>query len=231
MGYASLAQTDTGLHMRQRSRAFIVANPSTPNNRVVFINSDIAMGDTAIRVGIVERLEQVYPGVYNNANIALVGTHQHSGVAGFHNYLLPQITSLGFVRQSYDAIVNGVSNSIFFFCSHNLNIATFIGSVNAVIQAHRSLALGTLSLGNKTLLDTNINRSPYAYLANPAAERARYTYDQDKDFTLLKFSDMAGAARGFLSFYAIHGTSIYEVPGAYVWIGNRVLRTFRKYAE
>ena len=38
-GYASLAQTDTGLHMRQYSRAFIVAESATPNNRIVFINS------------------------------------------------------------------------------------------------------------------------------------------------------------------------------------------------
>jgi hypothetical protein len=38
-GYASLGQTDTGLHMRQRSRAFIVADASDPGNRVVFINA------------------------------------------------------------------------------------------------------------------------------------------------------------------------------------------------
>jgi len=38
-GYASLAQTDTGLHMRERSRAFIVADAAAPSNRIVFINS------------------------------------------------------------------------------------------------------------------------------------------------------------------------------------------------
>lgn len=38
-GYASLAQTDTGLHMRQRSRAFIVADASSPSNRILFINA------------------------------------------------------------------------------------------------------------------------------------------------------------------------------------------------
>ncbi|KAG6816653.1 hypothetical protein H0H87_004296 [Tephrocybe sp. NHM501043] len=39
MGYASLSQTDTGLHMRQRSRAFIVADAASPSNRIVFINA------------------------------------------------------------------------------------------------------------------------------------------------------------------------------------------------
>lgn len=38
-GYADLQQTDTGLHMRQRSRAWIVADPAEPTSRVVFINA------------------------------------------------------------------------------------------------------------------------------------------------------------------------------------------------
>ncbi|EGO00524.1 hypothetical protein SERLA73DRAFT_178361 [Serpula lacrymans var. lacrymans S7.3] len=190
MGYANLAQTDTGLHMRQRSRAFIVADASNSSNRVVFINSDICMGDTGVRRSIVAELSSQYPGIYTNDNIALVGTHQHSGVGGYLEDLLPQITSLGYVKQSADAIV--------------------AGSVRAVQQAHDSLSPGKLSLGNTTVLNANINRSPSAYLANPADERAKYQYDQDKDLTLLRFDDIDGNARGFLSFFAVHGTSLYE---------------------
>ncbi|KAG9092439.1 hypothetical protein FS749_015747, partial [Ceratobasidium sp. UAMH 11750] len=192
MGYADLSQTDTGLHMRQFSRAYIVATPGTQTakDRILFINSDIAMGDTAIRRGVLEKLAQKYPGVYTESNVALVGTHAHSGVGGFLNNLLPTLTSLGFVKQTYDAIVSG--------------------TVLAVDRAHKSLAPGTLSLGNTTVLDTNVNRSPYSYTANPAEERARYQYDQDKDLHLLKFTDNSGFARGFLSFYAVHGTSIYK---------------------
>lgn len=192
MGYASLAQTDTGLHMRQFSRAYIIATPNTTTakDRILFVNSDLQSGDTAIRRGVLEQLEVLYPGLYTEANFALVGTHSHSGVGGFLNNLLPQLTSLGFVKQTYDAIVNG--------------------TVLAVQRAHNSLALGTLSLGNTTVLDTNINRSPFAYEANPAAERAKYQYDQDKDFHLLKFKGSDGVDRGFLSFFAVHGTSLYE---------------------
>jgi neutral ceramidase len=60
-------------------------------------------------------------------------------------------------------------------------------------------------------VDGNINRSPSAYLANPADERAKYQYDQDKTMTLVKFSGANGAAdKGFLSFFPVHGTSLYE---------------------
>ncbi|KAJ1306069.1 hypothetical protein OPQ81_010781 [Rhizoctonia solani] len=192
MGYAALSQTDTGLHMRQFSRAYIIATPGTNSakDRILFVNSDLQSGDTAIRRGVLERLEQLYPGLYNEANFALVGTHSHAGVGGFLNNLLPQLTSLGFVKQTYDAIVNG--------------------TVLAVQRAHDSLALGTLSLGNTTVLDTNINRSPFAYEANPAEERARYKYDQDKELHLLKFKATNGTDRGFLSFFPVHGTSLYE---------------------
>lgn len=61
MGYANTAQTDTGLHMRQRSRAFIIADSANSNNRVVFINSDIGMGDYGVRVGIVQQLSVSMP--------------------------------------------------------------------------------------------------------------------------------------------------------------------------
>ncbi|KAG7441035.1 Neutral/alkaline nonlysosomal ceramidase [Guyanagaster necrorhizus] len=190
MGYASLAQTDTGLHMRQFSRVFIVADASDPSSRILFINSDIAMGDSGVRRSIVAELTDLYPGVYTNENIAMIGTHQHSGVGGYLENLLPQITSLGYVPQTADAIVTG--------------------TVLAAQRAHDSLAPGSLSLGNTTVLDANINRSPSAYLFNPAEERARYEYDQDKDLTLLRFDDDSGTARGFLSFFAVHGTSLYE---------------------
>ncbi|KAI0705267.1 Neutral/alkaline nonlysosomal ceramidase [Cerioporus squamosus] len=190
MGYASLGQTDSGLHMRQRSRAWIVADASNSSNRIVFINADIAMGDTGVRRSIVSALSSQYPGLYNNDNIALVSTHQHSGVGGYLEDLLPQVTALGYVKQTADAIV--------------------AGTVLAVQRAHTSLAPGSLSFGNTTVVDGNRNRSPSAYLANPEEERARYEYDQDKDLTLLRFDDESGNARGFLSFYAVHGTSLYE---------------------
>ncbi len=149
------------------------------------------MGDSGVRRSVVKELSSRYPDLYNNDNIALVSTHQHSGVGGYLENLLPQITALGYVKQSADAIV--------------------AGTVLAVQRAHDNLAPGKLSLGNTTVLDGNINRSPSAYLANPAEERAKYQFDQDKDLTLLRFDDASGNARGFLSFFAVHGTSIYEV--------------------
>jgi neutral ceramidase len=147
------------------------------------------MGDTGTRRSIVSALSAKYPGVYNDNNIAIASTHSHAGVGGYLENLLPQITALGYVKQTADAIVTG--------------------TVLAVQRAHDSLAPGSLAIGNTTVLNGNINRSPFAYLANPASERARYQYDQDKDMSLLRFNDANGNARGFISFFPVHGTSLY----------------------
>ena len=149
------------------------------------------MGDSGVRRSIVSQLLSQYPGVYTADNVAFVGTHQHAGVGGYVENLLPQITSLGYVKQTADAIISG--------------------TVLSVKRAHNSLAPGKLSLGNTTILEANINRSPTAYLANPAEERAKYQYDQDKEMTVLRFDDMNGNARGLLSFFSVHGTSLYIV--------------------
>ena len=57
--------------------------------------------------------------------------------------------------------------------------------------------------------NAGINRSPSAYLLNPAEERARYPNNVDTQMTLLKFVDGAsGNSIGAFSWYATHGTSM-----------------------
>ena len=148
-----------------------------------------------MRRSIVVELSSQFPAIYTDNNIAFVGTHSHAGVGGYLENLLPQVTSLGYVKETADAII--------------------AGSVLAVQRAHASLAPGKLSLGNTTILNASINRSPTAYSSNPVDERARYQHDSDKDMTVLRFDDLNGNARGLLSFFAVHGTSLYEVRHLY----------------
>lgn len=110
-----------------RSRAFIVADAANPSNRVVFVNSDIGFADSGIRRAVIQRLSSLYPGVYDDTNVGISGTHSHAGVGGYIENLLPQITSLGFVKETYDAIVKG--------------------TVKAIVDAHNNLSPGSLSFG------------------------------------------------------------------------------------
>ncbi|KAL1592181.1 hypothetical protein SLS59_009837 [Nothophoma quercina] len=199
MGYANSSQVGTGLRQRLYSRAFVVGSPNDPSERVVYMVLDTQSGDTAIRNGILEGLQALGPeySIYTKDNVAVTGTHSHSGPGAWLNYLLPQITSLGFDKESYQAIVDG--------------------AVLSIQRAHQGLALGTVSAGSARINNANINRSLFAYLANPAAERARYTDDVDKTMTLLKFTRSSdGKAMGILNWFAVHGTSM---------LGNQTLIT------
>lgn len=191
MGYANLSQIGTGLRQRLFSRAFIIGSPTKPAERVVYLVLDTQSGDTAIRNGILEGVKALGGdySMYTAANIAVTGTHSHSGPAAWLNYLLPQVTSLGFDKQSYNAIVTG--------------------AVLSIQRAHQALTPGSLSFGSTDLENANINRSPYAYLANPAEERAKYTADVDKTMTMLNFQRASdGKSMGVLTWFPVHGTSM-----------------------
>ncbi|KAK5108333.1 hypothetical protein LTR62_008429 [Meristemomyces frigidus] len=204
MGYADPSQLGTGLRQRLYSRAFIIASPSNPRDRFVYLVLDTQSGDTAIRDGILQALAS-HAGLgalYGNQNLAVTGTHSHSGPGAWLNYLLPQITSKGFHKPSWQAIVDG--------------------AVASIVQAHETLALGHLSVGMAQVHNANINRSPYAYLANPAAERDKYKDDVDKTMTLLRFThngdgdDDEEKDIGILTWFPVHGTSM---------LGNNTLVT------
>ncbi|SPO06668.1 related to ceramidase [Cephalotrichum gorgonifer] len=197
MGYADPNQTGTGLRQRLYSRAFIMGSIDCPEDRFVYIVLDTQSGDTAVRYGILSGLSQLGPeyAVYGKHNIAVTATHSHSGPGAWLNYLLPQITSKGFDRQSYEAIVNGTLLSI--------------------QRAHQNLAPGHLSVGTTKVYGASINRSLYAFLANPEAERQRYNISAvddgtvERDMTMLKFQRASdGKAVGVLTWFPTHGTSM-----------------------
>ncbi|KAF3760504.1 Neutral/alkaline nonlysosomal ceramidase [Cryphonectria parasitica EP155] len=197
MGYADPSQVGTGLRQRLYSRAFIVGDVTNPSDRFVYLVLDTQSGDTAVRYGILSGLRDLGPeyAVYGQHNVAVTGTHSHSGPAGWLNYLLPQITSKGFDRQGYQAIVDG--------------------AILSIVRAHESLQPGHLSIGSTKVQGANINRSLFAYLANPVSERARYnTSSEDdgsveKDLSLLKFQRASdGRNIGALTWFPTHGTSM-----------------------
>ena len=194
MGYANGSQVGSGLRQRIYSRAFIIGDVDLSEDRFVYLVLDTQSGDTAIRNGILEGLAALGDeyGMYGQSNVAVTGTHSHSGPGAWLNYLLPQITSKGFDKASYQAIVDG--------------------AVESIKIAHLNLAPGHLSIGNTEIEDASASRSAYAYLQNPEEERARYHNNVDKTLTLLRFSHVTESGDrdiGILSWFAVHGTSMY----------------------
>ncbi|XP_061167886.1 uncharacterized protein LOC133176834 [Saccostrea echinata] len=187
MGYANPGQTSKGIHLRQYSRAFIIAD-SANKSRVVFVSTDSCMQSQGLKLEIIKRLKNKYGDLYNERNVAISGTHTHSGPGGFHQYLLYDITSLGFVNETFLSLAAGI--------------------VASIEKAHNSMRPGNLYVNTGELMDSNINRSPTAYLNNPSEERAKYRYDVDKNMTVLRMIDAQNKGIGMINWFAVHCTSM-----------------------
>ena len=173
MGYAVPLQRGTGIHTRLHSRAFIVADDDEKKS-FVFVSVDCGMASDIVKNAVVERLQGQFGGLYSHENVAVSGTHTHSGPGGFLAYILYQSTSWGFVKETYDAMVDGIYLSI--------------------VQAHGNLQDATIQAATGTLYESNINRSPTSYLLNPQQERDQYPDgDTDKTMLMLRFSSRDGA--------------------------------------
>ena len=108
-GYANPGQIAAGIHTRLFARAFIAAEASNPQQRFAFVNLDACMASQAVTFTVLRRLKARYgPDLYTEQNVALSGTHTHSGPAGYLQYLIYDITGLGFVPQTFNALVDGI---------------------------------------------------------------------------------------------------------------------------
>ncbi len=187
MGYAMLDQKTAGIHQRLWARAFVISSPCN-GKRVAFVSADAGQIFQGVKQQVVERLKARYGTLYSDENVVLSATHTHSGPGGFSHYALYNLTVLGYDKQNFEAIVDGI--------------------VQAVVRAHTNLAPGTIRINSGDLLNASINRSPDAYLRNPSAERSQHSYDTDKRMTLLKLQGTDGTQVGLINWFAVHATSM-----------------------
>ncbi|NXA55063.1 ASAH2 ceramidase, partial [Nothocercus julius] len=187
MGFAKADQVGGGLLTRLYSRAFIVAEPDN-SKRVVFVSADIGMVSQKLRLEVLNELRSKYGELYGRDNVILSGTHTHSGPAGYFQYTLFWITSKGLIKPSLQALVKGI--------------------VKSIDIAHENMKAGRIFINRGTVENSQINRSPYSYLQNPASERSRYSSNTDKEMVLLKMVAANGQELGLISWFAVHPVSM-----------------------
>ena len=191
MGMANSKQKGEGLHFRLRSRAFVALDTGT-GKRFAQVSLDSGMSGLVLKNRVVAGLAAHFNSttLYTDANVGVSGTHTHSGPSGFLEDTIFQFAGSGWVPQTIDTYVNGV--------------------VASVVQAHEKLAPARAFLASGRVEGANINRSPTAYLRNPAAERAAYPDgNTDKGMDQLVFTTRVSVApMGSFNWFAVHPTSM-----------------------
>lgn len=182
-GYAVPEQVASGIHDRQWARAFIIADRQA-DKRVVFVNIDSGAVFQSVTQGVLEALKARYGDLYNERNLVISATHTHSAAGGHSHYALYNITTKGYIKQTYDAQVNGI--------------------VAAIERAHGDLAPGYILYNRGELWGANANRSQEAYWQNRDA--ASYP-DTDPEMTVLKLVREQQPV-GMISWFATHAVSL-----------------------
>ena len=187
MGYADGKQKTAGLHTRLHARAFVFANQAT-GKRVVWVSTELAMLFSSVKQGVIKKLAAKYGGLYTDENVMLSATHTHSGPGGYSHHTIYNISIGGFVRQNYDAIVDGITE--------------------AIDQAHSRLAPGSVTMMSHDVIDaTMVNRSKVAFMLNAEALAVPPVDEINRDMTLLKILS-GGRPTGAIAFHAVHNTSM-----------------------
>ncbi|MCP3142381.1 neutral/alkaline non-lysosomal ceramidase N-terminal domain-containing protein [Pyxidicoccus xibeiensis] len=198
MGYVKAGQNTAGIHQRLRSRAFVIASPCN-GKRVVFVSADLGMLFQAVQQSVLRKLRERYgEDLYTDANVLLSATHTHAGPGGYshhalYNHTFLGIPFIGFVPQNFEAIAEGIFQSI--------------------VRAHDNLAPGRIRVNTGNLPGASDNRSARAYERNPLEERSKYAGNVDTAMTLLRLEAAPPGASeptpvGMVNWFAVHATSM-----------------------
>jgi len=189
MGMANPSQKGAGIHFRLRARAFIFEEAG---ERVAMVSLDAGMGGYILKKRVLASVAATLgtSDLYMDKNVAISGTHTHSGPSGFLEHTIFQFAGSGWVPATVDAMVSGTAE--------------------AIVRAHNALAPSDVHIGTKLVGNASANRSPTAYLLNPAEEREKYeAVGGDADQTMVQLSVAAnGSWTGVLNWHATHGTSM-----------------------
>jgi neutral ceramidase len=186
-GFGRPDQIGEGIHIRQRSRAFIIEQADDPAKRLVFVSADLGSIDHHIQLTVVERLQQRFGRGYNLDNVIITATHTHSGPGGYWQSRTDTGLDGGLYPEHFEAIAAGITASI--------------------VKAHNDLQPGNIFINSGKVTNAGANRSRVAYQQNPAAERARYSDDTNTQMIALKFVDDSGDI-GTINWYALHPTAM-----------------------
>ncbi|MBJ8338758.1 neutral/alkaline ceramidase [Antrihabitans sp. YC3-6] len=185
-GYGAFEQVTTGLHLRQRSRAFIFQDTAS-NTRLVHVTTETGLMFQSTFEEVLRRLSAEFGDLYHRGNVLLSATHTHAGPGGNSGHLLYDITVTGFRPATFEANVAGI--------------------VESIIMAHNDIAPAILGLTRSSLSDAGVNRSAPAFDNDPAIDRAAFPDRIDPQSTTLHIS-RGGTVDGAINWFATHGTSM-----------------------
>ena len=186
MGYANPAQTATGLHGRLFARSFYISQCANPG--FIYVTIDNGMCSVALKRNVIKRLNE-HGLNFDDEHVMISGTHTHSGPAGYFDFFLYQVTSLGHIEEVLETMTNGV--------------------VDSILKARNNRIKQEVHFGIGRVYNASINRSPSSYLMNPSHLLDYYESEgnTDTNLTMLIFGTETKLTAQF-NWFPVHPTAM-----------------------
>jgi neutral ceramidase len=202
MGYANMHQVSAGLHTRLFARAYVFDDPG--GRRVAFVSADLGMMFSSVKQGVMKLLRQVHGTKYTDENVMLAATHTHAGPAGYSHHALFNLTNYGYIKENYDAIVQGITAAILqadlSLTSAPANGVTMaFAPVTTTMSVNRSLDAFRL---NPEVLNLNPPPAAPGGAIEPAGNGSVYG-----EMTVVGMR-RNGAGVGAITWFPVHATSL-----------------------
>ena len=110
-GFGREDQSGEGLHIRQKARAFIIADAQA-KKRIAFVSVDIGSIEHHITLEVLNRLKQQFGNDYRLDNVILSATHTHAAPTGYWHSRSDLGLDGGFYPEHFNNIVDGIVEAI-----------------------------------------------------------------------------------------------------------------------
>ncbi|WP_010539874.1 neutral/alkaline non-lysosomal ceramidase N-terminal domain-containing protein [Dietzia alimentaria] len=185
-GYADTEQHSVGLHLRQRARAFVLADSSS-SPRFVHVTAEIGLIFQSIQQEVLRRLAAEFGETYHEGNVVVTATHTHVAPGGTSGHPMVDLSMLGFRPVTFEANCAGI--------------------VDAIRMAHHDLAPSAVGVTTGALHDAGVNRSRGSFDRDTVDERAHFPAGIDPRSQSLQIT-RGGQLVGVLNWFATHATSM-----------------------
>ncbi len=195
LGWGMQYNVAKGVHTPLNARAFVFEDED--GGRVAWVCAEIAMIPDAVRLGVLERLEVVYPELgIDHHRLMLCASHTHSGPSGYNHHFFYNLPNPGVSIRVLRTVVDLIAD--------------------AIAEAAARVQPARISVG-KTRIPTNepvaFNRTHDAYNANPDAESVTWDTRRagvDRTSTVLRVDAEDGSTIGLINWFPLHGTSVHS---------------------
>ena len=183
-GYADTEQISTGLHLRQRARAFVFVSG---DQRFVHVTCEIGLMFQSIQQRVLGLLAGEFGDLYHEGNVVLTATHTHSAPGGTSGHPMVDLSMLGFRPVTFEANCAGI--------------------VEAIRMAHHDLAPSEVGITTGQLTDAGVNRSLPSFRRDRPEEQRHFPAAVDPRSQSLQVT-RGGRLVGVINWFSSHATSM-----------------------